>query len=465
MFNFYSTEKMIKPELCRGEMPSTRETYSTLIRIAAPSVIEMVLTSLIGSVDTMMVGNIGYEAISAVGLTGQPRMLVLCMFFALNVGLTAVVARRKGEDKRDIASRTLKCMLVVIFGMAICLSALAIIFAEPLMRFAGAVEGETLVDSIIYFRIIIVAAPVNALTMAMTASLRGIGNTKVTMYVNTVSNLVNVFFNYLLIEGHFGFPRLEVAGAAIASVIGMTCGLLLCIVAVTRRDSYLKINDGSSWKPSAELLKPVFKVGGNTMLEQVALRVGFFTFAKIVASLGTSDFAAHQICMQFLNLTFTFGDGIGAAATSLVGQNMGRDRPDVSMLYGKAAQRIAMTVSLLLVAIIITFRTPFVMLFNSDPYIVELGSKVMIVVAVFQPFQTTSVVISGCLRGAGDTRFVALIFMLCITIIRPCACLLAVYVLKWGLVGAWCASLLDMSLRMICVYIRFSSFKWANIKV
>jgi putative MATE family efflux protein len=333
------------------------------------------------------------------------------------------------------------------------------------MRFAGAIEGETLEQSTTYFRIIIAAVPINALTMAICASLRGIGNTKVTMYVNTVSNVVNIFFNYLLIEGHFGFPRLEVGGAAIASVIGMTVGFILSITALTRRNGYLQLSFHGSWKPKAEYLRPVFKVGGNAVLEQIALRIGFFMFARIVAGLGTDDFATHEICMQFLNITFTIGDGIGVAATSLVGQNMGRGRPDISMIYGKAAQRSALTVSVLLITFIISLRVPMIKLFNNDPYIVDLGSKVMIIVALFQPFQTTSVVISGCLRGSGDTRFIAVVMMICITLIRPSVCLFNVYVLDLGLIGAWGASMFDMVIRMCIVYIRFARFKWAQIKV
>lgn len=465
MYNIYSVKNMIKSNQCLGEMPSTRETYISLIRIALPSVIEMVLSSLIGLMDTMMVGKLGSAAIASVGLTGQPRMLILSIFFALNIGMTAIIARRRGEERRDDANRTLRSMLAVIFGLSLVLTVFAVLFAPQLMRFAGAIEGETLESSAVYFRIIIAFVPINAVTMAMTASLRGIGNTKVTMYVNTISNVVNVICNYLLIEGNFGFPRLEVAGAALASVIGMAVGFILTLVAMTRRESYLQISLRGSWKPQAEYLRPVFKIGGNAVLEQIALRIGFFLFARIVADLGTQDFATHQICMQFLNITFTIGDGIGIAATSLVGQNMGRGRPDVSMLYGKAAQRAALTVSLLLIAIIISLRIPLVKLFNNDPYIVDLGSKVMIIVALFQPFQTTSVVISGCLRGSGDTRFIAVVMLICITLIRPTVCMINVYVLDLGLIGAWSASMFDMIIRMSTVYIRFASFKWAQIKV
>ena len=456
---------MIKPEHYLGEMPSTRETYSSLIRIALPSVAEMVLASLIGSMDTAMVGNLGAFAIAAVGLTGQPRMLILSIFFALNIGLTAIIARRRGEERREDANHTLRSILVVIFGLSVVLTVLAVTFAPQLMRFTGAIEGETLEASTVYFRIIISAVPLNALTMAMTASLRGIGNTKVTMYVNTISNLVNVVFNFLLIEGRFGFPRLEVAGAAIASVIGMTVGFVLTVIVLIKRDGYLHLTLHGSWKPEKKFLLPVFKVGGNAVLEQIALRIGFFVFARIVAGLGTQDFAAHQICMQFTMITFTLGDGIGIAATSLVGQNMGRGRPDVSMLYGKAAQRLALTASLFLIAVIFFLRVPLVKLFSDEQYVLDLASKVMIIVAIFQPFQTTSVVISGCLRGSGDTKFIAIVMLICITIIRPLASLFAVHILGLGLVGAWSASLLDMITRMTIVYTRFSSFKWANIKV
>ncbi len=465
MINIYSTKHMIKPTFCRGEIPSTKEAYKNLARIALPSVAEMVLASLIGSVDTMMVGNLGASAIASVGLTGQPRMLLLSIFFAINMGLTAVISRRKGEERREDAQSTLRYMMVIIFIISIVISIAALIFTEPLMKLSGAIPGETLEGSIIYFRIMIISVPINALTMSVTASLRGIGNTKVTMYVNTISNIINIICNFLLIEGRFGFPRLELAGAALASVIGMAVGFILCIVVIFNKDCYLYISPKNSWIPKIDKVRPVLKVGGNAVLEQIALRIGFFIFAKMVAGLGTDNFATHQICMQFLNITFTIGDGIGVAATSLVGQNMGRERPDVSMIYGKVAQRAALTISLVLVAVIIAFRVPFIKLFNNEPHIVELGSQVMIIVALFQPFQTSSVVISGCLRGSGDTKYVALIMLICITFIRPFVCYMNLNVFNLGLVGAWAASMLDMIIRMVAVYTRFASFKWANIKV
>ncbi|MEG0766491.1 MAG: MATE family efflux transporter, partial [Clostridia bacterium] len=223
---FFSPESMVKPNARLGELPSARRAYGDVIQIALPSVMEMVLMSLIGSVDTMMVGMLGHEAIAAVGLTGQPRMLMLAIFFALNVGVTAIVARRKGENRKEDANRTMRNALVLILSLSLVMMAIAVSFSRQLVAFAGA-QPDTLDLATSYFRIISWVVPINARTMCINAAQRGVGNTRITMYVNIVANLVNVVFNYLLIGGNLGFPRMGVAGAALASAIGICVGFLL----------------------------------------------------------------------------------------------------------------------------------------------------------------------------------------------------------------------------------------------
>ena len=241
-------------------------------------------------------------------------------------------------------------------------------------------------------------------------------------------------------------------------------------------------------------MKGILKVGGNALIELVALRIGFFSYARIVASLGTIAFVAHQICMQFLNLSFTFADGIGVASTSLVGQMLGRGRPDLSHIYGKIAQRIAIVGGLILASSIVLARYPLVKLFTSDPTVIRLSSNVMLIVALFQPLQMLSVITSGALRGAGDTKFVARMMLVCVAIIRPLLAFLAIRLINayftpvysalsatdavstlsfwlsyeapaWALLGAWAASLVDMTVRMVLSLKRFNSGVWHTIKV
>ncbi|HML48401.1 MAG TPA: MATE family efflux transporter, partial [Clostridia bacterium] len=295
--------------------------------------------------DTMMVGVVGKEAIAAVGLTGQPRMLMMSLFFALNVGVTAIVARRKGEGNPADANQTLRNALVLLLAISVVMMVVSLSISRPLILFAGA-QPDTIDMANTYFRILMWALPINAATMCINAAQRGVGNTRITMYVNVVANLVNVLFNYLLIGGHLGFPRLEVAGAAIATVIGYCVGFVLALYSVIsnrRQAGFLRLSHYDDWRLKRKTIESIARLGGNAMIEQVAMRIGFFAYAMIVAALGTDAFAAHNICMQFLNITFTFGDGIGVASTALVGQNLGQKRPDLSQMYGKMGQRMAMT--------------------------------------------------------------------------------------------------------------------------
>lgn len=474
---FFSPEFLVKPEQRLAEMPDGKTAYRDVIHIALPSIIEMVLMSLIGSVDTMMVGNyLGAEALSSVGLPTQPRMLLLCLFFALNVGVTAIVARRKGEGRQEDANCTLRNALMLAFGLSLLMTLIAVLFAEPLMRLAGGDQAESekvLSDAIDYFRIMTYALPVNALSMCICAAQRGIGKTRITMWVNVTSNLTNVFFNYCLIGGNLGFPRLEVRGAAIASVIGMCVGLILALGTVMiggKHKGYLHLSLHDRWRFDKESMQAIVKVGGNAAIEQLGVRFGFFVYARILFSLGTTQYAANQICMQLLNLTFTFGDGLGVASTALVGQNMGRGRPDLSMLYGKICQRYAMMISLALGIAIVALRHELASWFIGEntpnaAQVMAYAASTMLVLAAVQPFQTSVVVLSGSLRGAGDNLYVALVSTICVSVIRPAMAVLAVNVLHLGLTGTWIFGLAEIVGRAAFFYPRFASGKWKNKKI
>ena len=458
-------------------LPSNRETYGKYIHLAVPSVCEMVLISLINMMDTVMVSGIGTDAVAAVGLVGQPRMIMLSMFFALNVGITAVVARRRGEKRQDAANATVRTAIVICIALSALLMALLIPLATPLMRFAGAEAGRTLEDATEYFIIMGIALPFQALSMALCAAQRGVGNTKLTMEVNITSNLVNILFNYLLINGIGPFPRLGVRGAAIATAIGLFVGFILSLTAMLRGSAggFLHISRRDSWKPDGEACKALFKVASSAMVEQLAMRVGFFSYAKIVASLGTDAFAAHQICMQFMNLSFSCADGLGVAGTSLVGRMLGAKRPDMAHIYGTLAQRFSLMISLVLAACCILLRGPLVSMFinrDASQDVRVMAETIMVVLGLVQPLQMLSVVAASALRGAGDVRYTARVMLITVTLIRPILALTGVYVAGTlmgrsdiALTAAWCATLCDMSVRMVLMLRRYKSGEWHKIRV
>ena len=478
LFPFFDVRRML-PTSMRGqsaEIPAGREMYKQYIGIAVPSVCEMVLISLISMVDTVMVSSLGTDAVAAVGLVNQPRMIMLCLFFALNVGITAVVARRKGENRREEANAALRTAIVMILGMSAVLMALLLPLSGALMRFAGAEEGRTLGLSTDYFMILGFALPFQALSMGICAAQRGVGNTKLTMQVNITSNVVNVIFNYLLINGVGPFPKLGVHGAALATALGMVVGFVLSIRAIYHdHHGFLSLSHHDNWKPDMDSCKALVKVGSSAMVEQLAMRIGFFSYARIVAGLGTDAFAAHQIGCQFLNLSFSCADGLGIAGTSLVGQMLGRKRRDLAHIYGTLAQRFSLTAGLVLATACVLLRAPLVNMFinpGESEVVRAMAEMVMIVLGVLQPLQMLSVVASGALRGAGDVKYTARVMLLTVTCIRPVLALAGVYICQnvlhrsdIALVAAWLATVCDMTVRMLLMMKRYRSEKWHSIKV
>ena len=475
---FLGGASMLPKDHPHDALPSDRELYSSFSRLAIPSVLEMVLISLINIADTVMVSTVGTDAVAAVGLVGQPRFIMLCFFWALSTGITAVVARRKGEDRREDANLALRNTLVISLFLSVVLTALFLPFSTPLMRFAGAVEGETLEDATEYFIIVTLALPFNALSMIICAGQRGAGYTKLTMQVNITSNLVNILFNYLLINGIGPFPRMEVRGAAIATFIGLFMGFILSVISLftgRRKQSFLALEKHASWRMNKMASMDVVRVAMGAMVEQICMRIGFFSYAKIVAELGTNAFAAHQIDMQFLSLSFSFADGLGIAGTALVGQMLGKKRKDLAHIYGTLTQRISFMISIILASLCILLRAPLVSMFinpdNAGPGVREMAENVMIVVGIFQPVQMVSVVAAGALRGAGDVKYTAKVMALTVTLIRPVLAILAVKLLKdsYGidvaLIGAWVAGLADMTVRLILMVRRYQAGNWEDLIV
>lgn len=460
---FVASEGIIPPEKRMGELPSTRETYRTTAEMAMPAVADTVLVALVSLVDTMMVSTLGTEAIAAVGLTTQPRMLILCTFLALNVGITAVVARRRGQNDAEGACRALGQAVTLVFLLSVLLAVCGAWGARSLMLFMGA-QSDTVELATEYFHILMVGIPFNILALSINAAQRGCGNTKISMQVNMAANLVNIVFNYLLIGGNFGFPALGVRGAALATSIGNVVGFVMALCSIfSKKETFLHLRPEYLGRIQPRVISPILSVGSSAMVEQIFMRFGFMMYAKICASLGTQDLAAHNIGQSILTVSFSFCDGLGISAASLTGQSLGRGRPDLSELYVSACQRISLIFSSMLIFVFLVFGSQIIGCFTSVPYIINKGVQLLYIMAMTVAIQSAQFVYANGLRGAGDTKFSAFVSMICIGIVRPGFAYLMCYPLGFGLVGAWSSYFLDQVLRAALYYTRFKAGKWKKI--
>ena len=442
---------------------SSKQMYLDTFRIAWPSLVELTLAQLASMVDMMMVGKLNSSAVAAVGLTTQPIFLLMTLIMALNVGVTALVAQNKGAGKKERAELALRQALMLNFIIGVVMSVIGAIFAEPMVKFMGANE-DTLADAASYLRIRMYGFLAFGLTSTITAALRGAGDSRTSMIYNVIANASNVLFNYVLIFGHWGFPRLEVAGAAWATILGQFIAFGIAIFVILKKSDrkYLHLDLKKGFKPDKDTIKNMVQIGIPSMIEQLIMRVGMVIFAKTVASIGTVQYATHTICMNIQALSFMVGQAFAVSGTSLVGQSLGKSRKDMALAYGKRTVIFGVICACVLMVLFFFFGGTIVSWYNDESEVVRLGSIIMSFVAFTQPFQTMQFIQAGALRGAGDTRSTAIVTLITVVFVRAALGLLFVYVFHWGLIGAWVALVLDQLVRTVLIFIRYISRKWMN---
>lgn len=446
---------------------ASKDIIKETIQMAWPAVCESFFVALAGMIDSFMVSSIGSYAVAAVGLTTQPKFMGLALFIAVNVSLSALVARRRGEKKKKDANQLLLVAILFTLVSVAVVSALCVGFANEIIHFCGS-EQDTHDTAVIYFRIIMGGSVFNVLSIVINAAQRGSGNTKIAMRTNVTSNVVNVIGNYLLINGHFGFPALGIHGAAIATVFGTVIACIMSVYSLFRKDNFVSIPYiiAEKIKPSLEQLKRIIHVGYSVFIEQLLMRVGFMSTAMMAAGMGTAAMAAHQVGMNIMALTFSFGDGMQVAAVALIGKSLGEGSAERAKLYGRVCRRIGFCIAAML-AVLYFFggETLYRLFFKEEDHIVAYGVQIMHVIIFIVLFQVVQVIYMGCLRGAGDTRYTAVVSTISVTIIRTGFSYLCGIVLKWGITGIWLGILADQISRFLLTSIRFNSGKWTKIKI
>lgn len=444
------------------------ELRMNIFHIVWPVFIEVLLGSLFGMVDMMMVGRISEhaaQAVSAVGMTNQPVFLGLSFVQALNVGGTAIIARYYGAKKYKNISLVLKhVMLLAMLGFVIPISVLMILLAPDVLAFLGADSSVIEVGSG-YFRVIMIGFVFQSFSFTMTAALRGIGETKIPMRNNLIANSLNVLGNAVLIYGLFGFPVLGVTGAAISTALSNVIAMSLNLRYVLSKKSILYLDFKEKFEFRFEMMKDLIRIGLPTALEQLALRVGIISFLNIVSGLGTNVYAAHQISLNILNLTYSPAQAFGITASTLMGQSLGARNEQLARMYTRMCQRIGFVIAIGMSLFIFFGSKTLAEFYSTDFEIIRNTMIALTIVAFVQPFQSHQLITSGALRGAGDTVWPLIAIFVGSVLIRVSLGYVFVNMIGLGLAGAWYAVFIDQFIRWLIILFRFKSGKWKNIRI
>ncbi len=436
------------------------------VRMAWPAVCESFFIALAGMVDSLMVSSMGASAVAAVGLTTQPKFMGLALFFAMNVSVSALVARRRGEKNQRSANQILLVAILFVIVATVVISSACVMWANEIINFCGSAP-ETHEPAVTYYRIIMGCMIFNVLSMVINAAQRGSGNTMIAMRTNIVSNVVNIIANYLLIQGHLGFPALGIAGAAIATVFGTVIACIMSFASLFRRDGFVSIYYimEQQIRPALEPVISIIKLGFSVFIEQILMRVGFMSTAMMAAKMGTNALAAHQVGMNILGLTFSFGDGMQVAAVALIGRSLGEGSPDKAKAYGKTCRMIGLGISCVLAVVYFFGGEWLYHLFFAEQEIVDIGVMIIRIMIIIVLFQVSQVIYMGCLRGAGDTTYTAIASTISVTIIRTSASYFFGFVMGLGMAGIWMGILADQISRFLFASIRFKQGKWTKIHI
>ena len=417
------------------------EMVPTIVALAWPTMMEELMQTAVQYIDTAMVGSLGTQATAAVGATTTVNWLIGSTISAVGVGFLAYVSRACGAgDTRRAGKAASQAVLAVLF----C----GIFFTALTLGLSTRVPVWMQVDPSIrdlasrYFFILYTPMLARAAIIIFGTLLRAAGDTKTPMLVGMIVNIINVVLNFLLIYPQriiFGFPvwgaGLGVIGAAAASAAAFAAGGILITIALWRHPVVSPA--GQSIRPDWEVLKPCLKVALPNGLQRFGTSLGYVAFASMINSLGDVSTAAHTIANTVESAFYIPGYGMQTAAATLAGNALGaRDDRKARDL---ARMIIFIEVSLMILSgsLLFVFAPDMMRLFSADPEVIRLGSTVLRMVAVSEPFYGVTIVIEGMMHGMGKTVLPFVFGISGMWGIRIVGTFICTQLLGLGLVSAW----------------------------
>ena len=427
--------------------------YRRNLKVALPIVFSQLGGAIVQLVDTLMVGRLGTVQLASVSFATSVFIIGFVFSIGILMGLTPLVgmAYVRGDRTRVTNLFQNSLTLATVAAVVMCSLLFGTIYLMPYMGQDAAVV-ETAIP---YFKTLVLSLIPLLYFTAIKQFLEGMGNTMIAMMITIISNTINVLFNYLLIYGKLGFPELGVLGAGVSTLISRLTIPLMFLVAILLRGVwwyYFRAFRMSlfSWKRFLELVKVGAPIAAHMLLEVLA----FALSAIMVGWLGATSQAGHQVAQNMSHLTYMIVLGIGAATTVRVSHQLGALDLDAARKAGSASVHLCLVYNALAGTLLIVFRHAIAGVFTTDPAVIEIGGRLLIMAGIFQVSDGLQTVGAGILRGLTDVKivmFYAFIAYICINI--PFGYILG-FVFHFGAVGVWAAFIFGLSVAAVLFRLR-----------
>ena len=435
-----------------------------VIRLAYPVALGMLSITLLNVVDTAMLGRLGPVYLAAAGIAGVGYFAIVFSIAGIGIGVQTLVSRRYGEGNHRHCGEVLNAglLLALIGGTPLLVAAPWIAEAvSPLLSS----DPEVMLLGKMYLRYRFLAALFLLTNQVYGGFFNGIGHTKRQMISAILITATNILFDYLLIFGHAGFPRMGVVGAAVASVIATGTGMIYYTLVGTlgpyraRYHLYRGIRSALSW------FGPIFRLSLPIMGQRILSHGTFFIFFSIVSRIGIVELAATNILRSVIGLSLMPAIGIAVAAASLVGQHLGAKDPDKAEGSAWEAAKLAAYLMAAIGILFVAIPKQIFLIYTSDAAVISLGRLPLMLLGVIQAFGGIGVVLSRALQGAGNTRFVMLAeLVVCTVLYLPIAYFLGVK-LGLGIAGAWSGELVYWLFLAAVMSWKFRQGTWKHINL
>ncbi len=438
-----------------------------VLNLAIPAVISNVLYTFQNIVDAMMLGRYGNPAISlsSAGIGGMFYYLTFPLVMGITTGGVAMIARRWGEQRYSEAEYTFENLYILLILISIPISIFAVLFGWTLPVALGANE-KVVTGAYHYIMGIFVFYPFAVFMAAYQASLRAAGDTRTPMNVDIFANLWNVFWNYTLIFGNFGFPQLGILGAGLATgssyLFGSAIYLIMQKLGMLRIHPELLSRRRSDWR----MLKKMVRIGIPAGIERGMWAITSFIYAALIfAVAGAIGYASFQIGLKAESFAYMPAFGFSIAATTLVGQSLGEGNVKKAKDAAIEATKMSMLFMGVAGAIMLVFPQYLASIFTNDAQIIHLASIYLFLMGMTEPALGALFTLAGGMRGAGYTTMPMLINLTGLMGIRLGIAVLLAFFLGMGLVGIWLGMFFETFIRAIWMYLEFRRGKWAKVKV
>jgi putative MATE family efflux protein len=359
-----------------------------------------VLQNAFNVVDMIFVGRLGAQAIAAVALCGILMQITWTLLVGLAIGAIAMVSRFFGAGDTERAADTAAQSLALGVCVAMFLAALALAAGGPILGLMGA-EGAVLDLALGYLRIVFVGSFGLILFFLCSSIMRGLGDAVTPMFIMTGATALNIALDPLLIFGIWIFPEMGVRGAAIATVIAQVSGMTAAMFVLSTGRTRIRLGL-RRFRPDGALMGRVLRLAGPGTLQGVSQSAASFVLMRIVSAYGVAVVAGYGIGLRLDLIAMMPGWALGAAASALVGQNLGANQPRRAEIGGWIACGMYATILLVVGSAFYLFAPTLIEVFNPDPAIVGSGSAYLRVRVLSYLLLAPGIVIAGALNGAGD---------------------------------------------------------------